>query len=179
MHQRRGKNLKRYFDFYNTERPHQSLGYRTPSEAYFEGRGDRDRRPTAGVTTARAGAAAGAAAVTPVGLLPLRQPSGKSESTLTRPLFSLDNGDRFSFGSQEKDAKIIEFLDWQWDEAVKTYKNTEYRECTRPFDRFLKALNRPYWATNKAWEAHIFCGASHFYMRLHWKPKNISERQNS
>ena len=25
-----------YFQFYNTERPHQALGYRTPSEVYFE-----------------------------------------------------------------------------------------------------------------------------------------------
>ena len=52
------ENLKRYFDFYNTERPHQSLRYRTPSEAYFgdgEIQGDRP---------------ASAAAVTPVGLRP-------------------------------------------------------------------------------------------------------------
>jgi putative transposase len=27
--------LHRYFDFYNTERPHQSLGYRTPEEIYY------------------------------------------------------------------------------------------------------------------------------------------------
>ena len=27
--------LGRYFNFYNTERPHQSLGYRTPAEEYF------------------------------------------------------------------------------------------------------------------------------------------------
>lgn len=27
--------LRRYFEFYNTERPHQSLDYRTPSEIYF------------------------------------------------------------------------------------------------------------------------------------------------
>lgn len=27
--------LRRYFEFFNTERPHQSLGYRTPSEVYF------------------------------------------------------------------------------------------------------------------------------------------------
>jgi putative transposase len=33
---REAKNgLARYFEFYNNERPHQSLGYRTPREAYF------------------------------------------------------------------------------------------------------------------------------------------------
>ena len=30
--------LSRYFGFYNEERPHQSLGYRTPAEVYREGR---------------------------------------------------------------------------------------------------------------------------------------------
>jgi len=29
--------LQRYFHFYNHERPHQSLGYKTPAEVYFEG----------------------------------------------------------------------------------------------------------------------------------------------
>jgi len=28
-------SLRRYFDFYNNQRPHQSLGYKTPSEIYF------------------------------------------------------------------------------------------------------------------------------------------------
>jgi len=27
-------SLARYFDFYNHERPHQSLGYKTPAEVY-------------------------------------------------------------------------------------------------------------------------------------------------
>jgi len=27
--------LDRYFRFYNTQRPHQSLGYRTPEQVYF------------------------------------------------------------------------------------------------------------------------------------------------
>ena len=30
------RNLKLYFDFYNCERPHQSLGYRTPEQVYKE-----------------------------------------------------------------------------------------------------------------------------------------------
>jgi hypothetical protein len=28
--------LERYFDYYNHERPHQSLGYKIPAEIYFE-----------------------------------------------------------------------------------------------------------------------------------------------
>jgi len=31
-------SLRRYFDYYNNHRPHSSLGYRTPSEVYFDGR---------------------------------------------------------------------------------------------------------------------------------------------
>ena len=31
------QSLKAYFRFYNEERPHQALGYRTPAEAYFAG----------------------------------------------------------------------------------------------------------------------------------------------
>src|SRR5262249_48554197 len=30
------RNLKRYFKFYNRERPHQSLGYKTPEQVYKE-----------------------------------------------------------------------------------------------------------------------------------------------
>lgn len=30
-------DIGRYFIFYNTERPHQSLGYKTPAEVYFNG----------------------------------------------------------------------------------------------------------------------------------------------
>ena len=32
------KGLERYFRFYNRERPHQSLGWRTPAETYFDNR---------------------------------------------------------------------------------------------------------------------------------------------
>ena len=28
-------SLRRYFNFYNNDRPHQSLGYKTPSEVYY------------------------------------------------------------------------------------------------------------------------------------------------
>ena len=31
------KSLRRYFDYYNNDRQHRSLGYRTPSEVYFDG----------------------------------------------------------------------------------------------------------------------------------------------
>jgi len=31
------RSLRRYFDYYNNHRPHSSLGYRTPSEVYFDG----------------------------------------------------------------------------------------------------------------------------------------------
>ena len=30
--------LKEYFHFYNTERPHQSLGYRTPAQVHYNGK---------------------------------------------------------------------------------------------------------------------------------------------
>ena len=31
------RDIGNYVDFYNHERPHQSLGYRTPGEVYFDG----------------------------------------------------------------------------------------------------------------------------------------------
>jgi len=30
------QGLAQYLDFYNKERPHQALGYRTPAEVYFD-----------------------------------------------------------------------------------------------------------------------------------------------
>jgi putative transposase len=38
-------SLKRYWRFYNRARPHQSLAYRTPAEAYFGEAPTRKRRP--------------------------------------------------------------------------------------------------------------------------------------
>lgn len=32
-------SIQTYFDFYNNERPHQSLGYKTPSEVYYGDKG--------------------------------------------------------------------------------------------------------------------------------------------
>ena len=32
------ESLAAYFEFYNHERPHQALGYRTPGEVYLAGR---------------------------------------------------------------------------------------------------------------------------------------------
>ncbi len=32
------RGLTAYFRFYNTERPHQALGYRTPKQVHFEKR---------------------------------------------------------------------------------------------------------------------------------------------
>ena len=29
------RGIRKYLEFYNNERPHQSLGYKTPSEMYF------------------------------------------------------------------------------------------------------------------------------------------------
>lgn len=36
-------SLGRYFEFYNNERPHQSLGYKTPSEVYYARSNDSNR----------------------------------------------------------------------------------------------------------------------------------------
>jgi len=52
--------LGRYFTFYNRQRPHQALGYRTPAEVY--GLPPAPRRPQAGII--------GSLAVAPVGLRP-------------------------------------------------------------------------------------------------------------
>ena len=35
-------SLAAYFEFYNDERPHSALGYRTPGEAYMAGRGTNE-----------------------------------------------------------------------------------------------------------------------------------------
>jgi len=53
------ERLRGYFRFYNVERPHQSLGYRTPAEVYFAGGRGGSRE---------VGAAARPAAGTPVAL---------------------------------------------------------------------------------------------------------------
>ena len=39
------KSLKEFFEFYNNGRPHQTHGYRTPSEVYF-GSGNGEGEPT-------------------------------------------------------------------------------------------------------------------------------------
>jgi putative transposase len=41
-------NLKQYFDFYNNERPHQSLGYKTPVEVYQAWKHDGNQHCFAG-----------------------------------------------------------------------------------------------------------------------------------
>ena len=38
------ENLRRYFEFYNYHRPHQSLNYQTPFEAYQKGRANRTKK---------------------------------------------------------------------------------------------------------------------------------------
>jgi putative transposase len=41
------RELRRYFRFYNEERPHQALGYRTPAEVYFAGHSAGSREGSA------------------------------------------------------------------------------------------------------------------------------------
>ena len=38
------ERLGKYFSFYNTERPHQAFGYRTPAEVYYNVHQPSDRK---------------------------------------------------------------------------------------------------------------------------------------
>jgi len=74
--------LARYFQFYNRERPHQALGWRTPHEAYF------------GTQEATGDSETAAAVATPVGLRPPPVATApRSASTLNHPKSGLDNGE--------------------------------------------------------------------------------------
>jgi len=74
--------LARYFQFYNRERPHQSLQWRTPHEAYF------------GTQEAAGDSEIAAAVATPVGLRPPSVATApRSASTLYHPKSGLDNGE--------------------------------------------------------------------------------------
>ena len=42
------RGLEDYFRFYNDRRPHQALGYRTPGEAFSEGRAPKNEESTVG-----------------------------------------------------------------------------------------------------------------------------------
>ena len=44
------KDLSGYFEFYNQERLHQSLGYRTPAEVYFDPTLQRERERQVGLS---------------------------------------------------------------------------------------------------------------------------------
>lgn len=46
------ENLRQYFRFYNTQRPHQSLAYRTPAEVYFDKAEHTDGRRSAAAAVA-------------------------------------------------------------------------------------------------------------------------------
>jgi len=61
------ENLARYFPFYNTQRPHQALKWRTPAEVYFE-----NRKASGGPETATA-------AATPVALRALSVAAAASD----------------------------------------------------------------------------------------------------
>jgi len=78
------KRLERYFKFYNNARPHQSLGWRTPAEAYFENQeAFGPYRPMLLQLQSASG------------LLPLQQHPFR-QSTLIPNKSGLDNGERFS-----------------------------------------------------------------------------------
>ena len=42
------RELRAYFRFYNDQRPHQALEYRTPGEVFSEGRGPQNEESTVG-----------------------------------------------------------------------------------------------------------------------------------
>jgi hypothetical protein len=74
--------LARYFAFYNRERPHQALEWRTPHEVYF------------GTQEATGGLEAAVAVATPVGLRPLSVATAPhTASTLNHAPSGLDNGE--------------------------------------------------------------------------------------
>jgi len=79
------RGLGEYFAFHNRERPHQSLAWRAPREAYFgkhEEPGDSE---------------IAAAAVTPVGLRPPSVTAApQTASTLNQHKRGLDSGERFT-----------------------------------------------------------------------------------
>jgi hypothetical protein len=74
--------LARYFAFYNRERPHQALGWRTPHEVYF------------GTREATGGPKIAHAVATPVALrAPSVATANPAASTLNHAKSGLDNGE--------------------------------------------------------------------------------------